>query len=124
MPDQAQLHGTADVAAREPWEELGAALIIDQPSVKSWIETVPPGEHRPLHTHRHPWVTVVLSGASGESRDDHGELIKTSTVQTGQVLFNQPQTLPMRHRMHNTSDQTLVMVAIELRSADTQDEQP
>jgi len=112
----------AEPAEREPWEELGAELIIDEPGVKSWIETVPPGQRRPLHTHRHPWVTVVLSGAAGESRDARGELIKTSAVETGQVLFNRPDPNPMRHCMHNTSDRTLVMVAVELRSPDVEEE--
>lgn len=103
------------MAELEPWEELGAELVVDEPGVKSWVETVPPGQRRPLHTHRHPWVTVVLSGASGESRAPDGTLLKQSTVHTGQILYNRPGPVPLRHCMHNTSDQTLVMVAIELR---------
>ena len=102
-------------ATPEPWVELGTRLVVDEDYVKCWVETVPPGERRPAHTHRHPWVTVVLSGASGESRDEHGELIKEVTLETGQVLLNGPDRLPLRHFVHNLSDRTLVMVAIELR---------
>lgn len=100
----------------EPWEELGTRLLVDEERVKCWVETVPPGERRPAHTHRHPWVTVVLSGAHGESLDENGELIKAVTLETGQVVFNRGDTLPMRHYVRNLSDRTLVMVAIELRT--------
>jgi mannose-6-phosphate isomerase-like protein (cupin superfamily) len=102
----------------EPWEELGVDLLIDDETVKCWIETVPPGERRPAHTHRYPWVTVVLSGAHGESRDDQDRLIKQVTMETGQVTHNRGEDLPMRHYVRNLSTRTLVMVAVELRGQD------
>ncbi|GAB1643587.1 cupin domain-containing protein [Krasilnikovia sp. MM14-A1259] len=108
---------------REPWQDLGTELVVDEPYVKCWVETVPPGERRPTHTHRHPWVTVVLSGASGESRDEHDNVIKQVTLETGQIVLNGPDRLPMRHYVHNTSDRTLVMVAIELRDAGREGQQ-
>ena len=103
----------------EPWEELGVELLIDEPSIRCWIETVPPGEQRPAHTHRHPWVTVVLSGACGESFDANGQLIKSSTLETGQLIFNPPSKLPFRHYVRNISDRTLIMAAIEVRAGST-----
>lgn len=101
----------------EPWQSLGVPLIIDEPYVKCWTESVAPGETRASHTHRHPWVTVVLQGASGESLTPDGEVIETGTLKTGQIRFNGPDRLPYTHRLRNTSEQTLVMVAIELRHA-------
>ncbi len=100
---------------REPWEDLGTELVVDEETVKCWIETVPPGERRPTHTHRYPWVTVVLSGAYCESRDEDGVLIRNATLRTGQVTINRGDKLPMRHYVRNLSDQTLTMAAIELR---------
>lgn len=100
----------------EPWEELGAELLIDRPGVRCWIETVPPGEQRPAHTHRHPWITIVLSGAAGESYDMTGRLIKSSVLRTGQVVYNSADALPLRHFVRNVSDDTLIMAAIELRA--------
>ncbi len=99
----------------EPWEELDTDLVIDEEHVKCWIETVPPHQRRPAHTHRYPWVTVVLSGAHCESFDEHDRLIKVGTLEQGQVVYHRGDGLPMRHYVRNLSDQTLTMVAIELR---------
>ncbi|AGL13737.1 hypothetical protein [Actinoplanes sp. N902-109] len=96
-----------------PWVELGVPLLIDEPSVKCWLEVVPPGESRPAHTHRHPWVTVVLSGAEAESHAPTGEVISRGEIVTGSVRYN--NTLPHSHYVVNTSDRTLMMIAIELR---------
>ncbi|MFD0035633.1 phosphotriesterase family protein [Streptomyces sp. NPDC055059] len=72
----------------------------------------------------HPWVTVVLCGAHGESLDENGELIKTVTLVSGQVVHNRGESLPMRRYVRNLSDQTLVMVAIELRTPTAPEEGP
>ncbi|MFF0082407.1 hypothetical protein ACFYR1_22190 [Streptomyces canus] len=103
-------------SALEPWEAVGARLIVDEPTVKCWIEEVPPGESRPPHTHRHPWLTVVLAGADGESRTPDGTLLAAGTAVEGTVQLNR-QRLPFSHCMINTSDRPLKLVAIELRTA-------
>ena len=102
-----------------PWAELGTPLLVAEPGVRAWVEVVPPGEERPAHTHRHPWVTVVVSGAAGESYGADGELIGTNTLTTGQVVWNGADKLPFTHHVRNTSDRTLVMVAVELRPPST-----
>lgn len=102
---------------REPWEDLRTDLLVDEERVKCWVETVPPGGQRPVHTHRNPWITVVLSGARVESLDEHGRRIKVGTLERGQVVHNGPDVLPLRHFVRNLSHQTLVMVAVELREA-------
>ncbi|WP_335970531.1 cupin domain-containing protein [Streptomyces sp. CA2R106] len=114
MPSEAVAH---PAAGDEPWLSLGTDLLVDEEHVKCWVEHVPPGERRPLHTHRHPWVTVVLSGAYVESLDEHDNRIKTGTLMSGQVVHNDASALPLRHYVRNLSDQPLVMVAIELREA-------
>lgn len=105
----------------EPWLELGTELLVDEPGVKCWVERVPAHSRRPAHTHRHPWVTIVLAGASGESRTPDGELIETGSVQTGAVRFHGLDCLPFSHYLNNTSDDTMVMVAVEFRNAEFTD---
>jgi hypothetical protein len=101
----------------EPWECLGTDLVVDDEQVKCWVEHVPPGEHRPLHTHRHPWITVVLSGAYVESLDEHGNQIKAGALMSGQIVHNAVSVPPLRHYVRNLSDRPLIMVAVELRQA-------
>ncbi|RMI41132.1 cupin domain-containing protein [Streptomyces triticirhizae] len=99
-----------------PWEELGAALSLDNDHVKAWVERVPPGESRPLHTHRKPWATVVLSGAKVRSVDARGETIAEGELPTHAILFN-PAEAPLCHQMFNIGDTELVMVGIQLEHA-------
>ncbi|WP_225846206.1 hypothetical protein [Streptomyces sp. HPF1205] len=107
--------GGPDGDVVEPWVALGTELLVDEEYVKAWVERVGPGERRPAHTHRHPWITVVVSGAAGESRTPDGELIAVGSAATGDVRFNGPDRLPFSHYLANTSQDTLVMVAVELR---------
>jgi hypothetical protein len=103
----------------EPWHDLAAELVIDRGDVKCWIEVVRPGEARPLHTHRHPWVTIVLSGAEAESFDAFGRLVSRRKLDAGQVTYNDRPEAAMTHRIRNvTEDRTLRMVAVELRDTD------
>jgi hypothetical protein len=106
---------TSDTGTVEPWTALGTELVLDTAMVKCWIETVPPHEARPLHTHLFPWITVVLAGAAGSSLGPDGSVLSCSELKTGQVVFNGPGRLPLCHRVYNKSNSTLVMVAIELR---------
>jgi oxalate decarboxylase/phosphoglucose isomerase-like protein (cupin superfamily) len=99
----------------EPWAALGTELLVDLPGVRCWQERVEPGRSRPLHTHRHPWVTVVVSGAEGVSTDAEGRVIVSGRVDAGTVRYNDASVLPFTHSLTNTSDETLVMVAVELR---------
>ncbi|NYI04912.1 hypothetical protein [Allostreptomyces psammosilenae] len=107
----------------EPWEELHAPLLVDEPHLKVWLEVVKPGETHPAHTHRHPWVTVVISGGSGESWTSDGELIMAGTLPTGHVQYNGPEILPRRHYVKNTGETEVRMIAVEMRDPASPGEQ-
>jgi beta-alanine degradation protein BauB len=100
----------------EPWESLGVPLLVDRPDVKCWMEVVEPGETRPVHTHRHPWVTVVLEGAAGDLLAPDGSLIQAGRSCSGDVGYHGAQELPASHCVRNTSDRRFVAVAVELRN--------
>ncbi|TDC78868.1 FAD-dependent monooxygenase [Streptomyces hainanensis] len=107
---------TAGAATRGgPWVELGAALEVDAPGARSWVERIPRGEARPLHTHRRPWLTIVVSGGTAQvSGVDDAEPEDVELV-TGTVKFNPlPAEGSIRHALRNTGDTDLVLVAVEL----------
>ncbi|KUN21313.1 hypothetical protein AQJ23_30770 [Streptomyces antibioticus] len=111
------------VTAQGPWEELGAPLCLDTPWVKAWVEQVPPGGTRPLHTHRKPWATVVLSGAKVRSLGPEGEVLREGELPDGVVLFN-PADEPLCHQMHNIGDTELIMVGLQWESGPASPAQP
>jgi len=116
QPDIAAGNGVPGTDAVEPWEALGTELLIDLPGVKCWAERAGPGQTRPLHTHRHPWLTVVVSGAEGMSTAADGTVLAAGALATGTVNFNDASRLPFTHSVTNTSDRSLVMIAVELRN--------
>jgi hypothetical protein len=103
----------------EPWESLGVPLLVDLPGIKSWMEIVEPGETRPLHTHRHPWVSVVLEGAAGELLAEDGSLIQAGESRAGDVGYHDARELPACHCVRNRSDRRFVAIAVELREGET-----
>ncbi|MBA3876396.1 MAG: hypothetical protein C0498_05580 [Anaerolinea sp.] len=82
------------------------------------LETViGPGETTPLHTHRCPTVSHVVSGSSIIRRDEHGAvLLDTSKVDPPfvmpRVLWS--DFLPA-HTLENTGPDDLVVIGVELK---------
>ncbi|NYI04672.1 cupin domain-containing protein [Allostreptomyces psammosilenae] len=99
----------------EPWAELGVELLVDEPHVKSWMEVIKPGAAHPTHTHRYPFVTVVVAGGEGRSWTPDGELIQRMTLRAGEARYSGAEILPLRHHMTNASDSEIVLVTVELR---------
>lgn len=103
--------------ANGPWEEIGTPLVVDTSLAKAWVERIPAGATRPLHTHRDPWLTVVISGGRADVLGPDGQRLDTVELTTGQVKLNAlPNGRPVRHAMHNTGDSELVLVAVQLPS--------
>jgi hypothetical protein len=105
------------VSATGPWEELGAPLEVQVSGtfsgVRAWTERLAPGEERPAHTHRIPWLTVVVSGGRARSTSADGTVTDVELT-TGQVKFNNLESGPFRHSMRNVGDSTIVMIGIQL----------
>ena len=103
-----------DTAPAGPWHELGLDLVVDRPQVRSWVEYLPIGATRPFHTHRAPWLTVVVSGGRAMvlRSDGAGEELE---LRTGEVKFNPlADGEPVRHALRNIGDTDLTLVAVQL----------
>lgn len=100
-----------------PWEELGAPLDLAADGrferIRAWTERIGPGEERPAHTHRIPWLTVVVSGGRGRSMFSDGTC-KEVELTAGEVKLNDLADGPYRHRMRNIGDTEIVMIGIQL----------
>ncbi|GAB2871339.1 FAD-dependent monooxygenase [Streptomyces mayteni] len=98
-----------------PWVELGAALEVDTPGARSWVERIPRGEARPPHTHHRPWLTIVVSGGTAQVSGVEDAEPEDVELVTGTVKFNPlPAEGSVRHALRNTGDTDLVLVAVEL----------
>jgi mannose-6-phosphate isomerase-like protein (cupin superfamily) len=103
-----------------PWEELGVDLVVDEDQAQSWVERLGPQEERPFHTHRVPWLTIVVSGGRAVSTDHLTGEQTPVELRTGEVKFNPlPEGESTRHALRNVGDTELVLVAVQLSPAPT-----
>jgi oxalate decarboxylase/phosphoglucose isomerase-like protein (cupin superfamily) len=109
-------HTSASASASgQPWHELGAELTVDAPGVASWVERIPRGERRPFHTHRAPWLTIVISGGTAHVLTPDGAAPEEVELRTGEVKYNAlPAGQAVCHALLNTGDTDLVLVAVQL----------
>ncbi|MBV9292578.1 MAG: hypothetical protein JO222_09025, partial [Frankiales bacterium] len=50
-------------------DAIGQELVLANDHVRVWLDVVPPGDEQPLHTHRAPYVSVMLSDARAQVLD-------------------------------------------------------
>ncbi|MBC9725833.1 hypothetical protein [Streptomyces sp. TRM68367] len=116
-PVKPPVRSPAEDLVNGPWEEIGTPLVVDTPHARVWVERIPAGATRPLHTHRVPWLTVVVNGGQADILGPDGHRTGTVELASGQVKLNPLPDGPVRHAMHNTGDGELVLVAIQLPDA-------
>lgn len=98
-----------------PCVELGVEPLVCEPGVTSWLERIPQGETRPLHTHTLPWLTIVVAGGIAEVLGPDGSSREEITLTTGQVKFNPlPTGGEVRHALRNTGKTDLILAAVQV----------
>ena len=95
-------------------ERLGEELVLETGRVRVWKDHVRPGQAQRLHTHRRPYLAVVVSGSAARTEDGQGNVRTTPSFRPGDVhSFDEPE-LPVTHTMRNTGTDDIEVVIIEL----------
>lgn len=94
-------------------ERLGEELLLENDRVRVWQDRVPPGGEQPQHTHRNPYLSVVVRGADGEIVAD-GEVLYEMHRAPGDTRWFGPDRVPVTHSLRNTGDEEIVVVVVEL----------
>jgi beta-alanine degradation protein BauB len=95
-------------------EDLGTRLVHETDRMRIWEHRVPPGGTGPLHLHRRPYVSVVVTGSAGDTLDRDGTVIEHFTLQPGDVLPYGEDALPETHALRNTGADEILLVTTEL----------
>ena len=95
-------------------EKLGARVLLENDWVRVWDDRVSPGATQDMHTHRRPYLAVVVEGQTGETLDIEGQVMRTFQFTPGETFFFGPEILPVTHALRNTGQNEISVVIIEL----------
>jgi len=95
-------------------DQLGEELVLDTGRVRVWKDKVRAGEAQRLHTHRRPYLAVVVSGSTVRTEDADGNVLTTPAFRPGDVHHFDESVLPITHTMRNTGTDDVQVVIIEL----------
>jgi hypothetical protein len=95
-------------------EDLGTKLILETDRLRIWEHRVPAGGTGPMHLHRRPYFTVVVTGTSGEALDLDGNVSETFSLGPGTVLPAWEDALPQTHALRNTGEDEILLITTEL----------
>jgi hypothetical protein len=95
-------------------EQLGTELLLKNDCVGVWEHVVPAGKTGHSHTHRRPYVSVIVRGGKGETIAPTGEVLDGFDFTPGAIIWVGPDELPATHALRNTGDEDVAIVTIEL----------
>ena len=96
-------------------ERVGTSVLFENDRVRVWRDSAGPGETKPLHVHRLPYITVVISGEKAENLGEDGSLLRQFEGLTpGQAHYVGPTDLPVVHALRNTGSAEVIVLIIEL----------
>jgi len=99
----------------EASERVGASVLLENDRVRVWDDRAGPGETRPLHVHRRPYITVIIAGERGETVGEDGTVQRRFDGLTpGEAHYLGPEELPAVHAMRNTGSTELAVLIVEL----------
>ena len=95
-------------------ENVGSNVVLENESVRVWDDRVAPGATQHLHTHRKPYLAVVIEGATAETLNAEGQVTRTFQFTPGETYFFGPDALPVTHALKNTGETEISVVIVEL----------
>lgn len=95
-------------------ENLGSSIVLENDSVRVWDDRVAPGGTQHLHTHRRPYLAVVIEGETAETLDAEGQVTRAFQFTPGETYFFGPDALPLTHALKNTGETEISVVIVEL----------
>jgi quercetin dioxygenase-like cupin family protein len=82
---------------RPPGVPPAQRLLLENPRTRVWEMTLEPGEEYPMHSHEHPYLSLVIEGADLVLVEATGGEEPLS-VAPGAVVWREP---PERHAVRN-----------------------
>lgn len=98
-------------------DRLGERLLLENDHVRVWEDRVAPGTAQPVHTHRNPYLSVVVTPVHAQVEGDTGEPLYAVDREPGTATWFGPDRVPVTHSLRNLGDDDAVVVVVELLTA-------
>lgn len=100
---------------------MAARLVLANDHVRVWEDLVAPGEQQLLHTHRTPYLSVMLTAASAQVVDAAGAVLYAVERARGDAAWFGADRVPVTHALRNLGDEEIRVVVIEVLDAEAPD---
>lgn len=95
---------------------IGQRLLLENDRVRVWEDVVAPGTEQPVHTHRSPYVSVMLQDVHAQVLDADGNPLYDVDRRAGEATWFGPERVPVTHTLRNLGDTEVRVVIVELLS--------
>lgn len=89
-------------------------IILENERVRVWEDSARVGETGIVHTHRKPYLGIVIEGEHAEAVDVEGNVLQTYRLEAGMTVFFGEAELPVTHALRNSGTMDVVIRVIEL----------
>ena len=93
---------------------IGERLVLANDDIRVWEDVVEPGTQQPVHTHRTPYLSVMLTPAYAEVVDSTGAVIYRVNREVGDVTWFGPDRVPTTHTLRNLGDEPIRVLIVEV----------
>ena len=93
-------------------DRLGEVLLLDNGAVRVWQDRVAPGAEQATHTHRNPYLSVMVTPVRAQVVGAAGEVLYDVEREPGEVRWF--DEVPRTHRLRNTGEHEVVVVVVEV----------
>jgi beta-alanine degradation protein BauB len=100
-------------------QPIGDKLILENEYVRVWEDVVAPGLEQAVHTHRNPYLSVMVTPAHGEIVDAEGNVMYSVEREPGEARWFSPDRIPLTHTLRNIGDEVIRVVVIEILDWET-----
>jgi beta-alanine degradation protein BauB len=95
-------------------EPVGEELVLANEHVRVWTEAIAPGHQQNVHTHRTPYLSVMVTGGRAQVLTADGEVLYDVDRPAGAATWFGPDGLPVTHTLRNIGDTEIRVVVVEV----------
>jgi hypothetical protein len=95
-------------------EPIGQRLVLADERVRVWEDVVDAHAEQPVHTHRSPYLSIMLTPARAQVVGADGEVLYDVERQPGDVTWFGADRVPVTHTLRNLGSEPIRVIVVEV----------